>query len=299
MDLISTRTLSKAFIEDILKKAKAYEKPAREKKNLSVLKGKTLASLFFEPSTRTRLSFEASMLRLGGDNIGFSDPKTTSSAKGETLADTIRVVEGYADAIVMRHPIEGSATRAAELTDIPVINAGDGSNQHPSQALLDLFTIQQEKKKIDGLTILLAGDLKYGRTVHSLMYAFSHFDVEIQLFSPPTLKMPDSIIEDVKNRIKVREVSDFSGADVVYATRVQRERFADQEEYQKSLYVIDDEALLKMKEDAIILHPLPRVQEIAPQVDSDPRAKYFEQSFYGVPTRMAILDTLMGGVQND
>ncbi|MBI5226799.1 aspartate carbamoyltransferase [Candidatus Micrarchaeota archaeon] len=295
MDLITTRTLSKAFIEDILKKAESYEKAARDKKNLTVLKGKTLATLFFEPSTRTQMSFQAAMLRLGGTYLGFSNPKTTSSAKGETLADTIRVVEGYADAIVMRHSVEGAPARAAELTDLPVINAGDGSNQHPSQALLDLFTIRKEKGKIDGQTILLAGDLKYGRTVHSLMYALSHYDVDIQLFSPPSLKMPESIVNDIKDRVSVTETSDFGDADVVYATRVQRERFADPEEYQKSLYTIDESMLAKIKTDAIILHPLPRVKEIAPEVDADPRAKYFEQSFYGVPTRMAILDTLLGG----
>ncbi len=294
MDLITTRTLSKAFIEDILKKAQGYEKAAREKKNLTVLKGKTLATLFFEPSTRTQMSFQAAMLRLGGNFVGFTDPKSTSASKGETLADTIRVVEGYAHAIVMRHAVEGAPARAAELTDLPVINAGDGSNQHPSQALLDLYTIRQEKKSIDGMTILLAGDLKYGRTVHSLMYALSHYDVDIQLFSPPSLKMPESIVADVRNRVSVKEVTDFGDADVVYATRVQRERFADAEEYQRSLYTIDDAMLSKIKSDAIILHPLPRVKEIAPEVDADPRAKYFQQSFYGVPVRMAILETLIG-----
>ncbi|MBI2445199.1 aspartate carbamoyltransferase [Candidatus Micrarchaeota archaeon] len=294
MDLITTRTLSKAFIEDILQKAQGYEKAARAKKNLTVLKGKTLATLFFEPSTRTQMSFQAAMLRLGGNFVGFSDPKSTSASKGETLADTIRVVEGYAHAIVMRHAVEGAPARAAELTDLPVINAGDGSNQHPSQALLDLFTLQQEKGKIDGLTVLLAGDLKYGRTVHSLMYALSHYDVDIQLFSPPSLKMPESIVNDVKERVSVKEVTDFGDADVVYATRVQRERFADAEEYQRSLYTIDEAMLSKIKSDAIILHPLPRVKEIAPEVDLDSRAKYFQQSFYGVPTRMAILETLIG-----
>ncbi len=299
MDLVTTRTLSKAFIEDILAKAQGYEKAAREKKNLSVLKGKTLATLFFEPSTRTQMSFQAAMLRLGGNFVGFTDPKSTSASKGETLADTIRVVEGYAHAIVMRHAVEGAPARAAELTDLPVINAGDGSNQHPSQALLDLYTIRQEKKTIDGLTILLAGDLKYGRTVHSLMYALAHYDVDIQLFSPPSLKMPESIVADVRNRVSVKEVTDFGDADVVYATRVQRERFADAEEYQRSLYTIDEDLLAKIKSDAIILHPLPRVNEIAPEVDADPRAKYFQQSFYGVPTRMAILETLIGSAEND
>ncbi len=293
MDLISMRTVPKAFIGDILEKAGKHEKTAREKKVLSTLSGKTLGTLFFEPSTRTQMSFQAAMRRLGGESIGFSDAKTTSSAKGETLADTIKVIQGYVDAIVMRHPVEGAAARAAEITDLPVINAGDGSNQHPTQALLDLYTIQKEKGTLDGLTVVMAGDLKYGRTVHSLMYALSHYDVTIQLYSPPSLKMPQSIVDEVSARVKVQTVSDFSQADVVYATRVQRERFADPEEYQKSQYVIDEALMAKLKKDAIIMHPLPRVQEIAADVDADPRAKYFDQSFYGVPVRMAVLETLM------
>ncbi|MDP2718007.1 MAG: aspartate carbamoyltransferase, partial [Candidatus Micrarchaeota archaeon] len=170
---------------------------------------------------------------------------------------------------------------------------GDGSNQHPTQALLDLYTIRKEKGTLDGLTVVMAGDLKYGRTVHSLMYALSHYDVTIQLYSPPSLKMPQSIVSDVSANVKVEETTDFSKADVVYATRVQQERFADPEEYQRSLYVIDEAQMEKLKKDAIILHPLPRVQEISADVDADPRAKYFDQSFYGVPVRMAVLETLM------
>ncbi|MBI4360833.1 aspartate carbamoyltransferase [Candidatus Micrarchaeota archaeon] len=295
MNLISMRETSKAFIEDILKTAKKHEKTAREKKVLSTLDDKTLGILFFEPSTRTRLSFQAAMRRLGGESIGFNDAHFSSSAKGETLSDTIRVVEGYVDAIVLRHSVEGAAARAAEVTTLPVINAGDGANQHPTQALLDLYTIQKEKGKLEGLTVVLAGDLKYGRTVHSLMYALSHFGCTIQLHCPPSLKMPESIVEEVRQKTTVEEVTDFTQADVVYATRVQRERFADPEEYQKSLYVIDADVMATLKKDAMLMHPLPRVQEITPDVDLDPRAKYFEQTFYGVPVRMAILETLMEG----
>lgn len=293
MNLISMRDTSKAFIEDILKKAKKHEKTARDKKVISTLSGKTLGILFFEPSTRTQLSFQTAMRRLGGETIGFSDAKTSSSAKGETLADTIHVVEGYVDAIVMRHHVEGAAARAAKITSLPVINAGDGANQHPTQALLDLYTIQKEKGTLEGLTVVMAGDLRYGRTVHSLMYALSHFDCTIQLYSPPTLKMPESIVEEVRQKTTVEEVTDFTQADVLYATRVQRERFADPEEYLKSQYVIDADVLSTLKKDAILMHPLPRVNEITADVDLDPRAKYFQQSFYGVPVRMAILETLM------
>ncbi len=296
MDLITTRGLSKDFLESVFKKAKSFESVARKKTAVSVLKGKTLATLFFEPSTRTQLSFQTAMHRLGGDVIGFSDPKTTSTSKGERLSDTLRVVEGYADAIALRHPMDGAAALAAEKVDIPVINAGDGSNQHPTQALMDLYTVLQEKKTLDGLTFLILGDLKYGRTVHSLMYLLSHYDVKVLLYSPPTLPMPSWIVEETSKKIEIEVVNDLStDADVVYATRVQQERFPDPEEYRKSLYHLDSQWVDRLKKDAILMHPLPRVHEIDPEVDSNPRAKYFEQSFYGVPVRMAVLDLLLGG----
>ncbi|MBI5036136.1 aspartate carbamoyltransferase [Candidatus Micrarchaeota archaeon] len=294
MDLITARGLSKDFIDDVFKKAKTYETVAKKKTAVDDLRGKTLATLFYEPSTRTQLSFQTAMHRLGGDVIGFSDPKTTSASKGERLSDTIRVVEGYSDVIVIRHPLEGSAALAAEYSSIPVINAGDGSNQHPTQALMDLYTISREKKKIDGLTFLIAGDLKYGRTVHSLLYLLAHYKVKVMLYSPPSLPMPQWIVDEVSGRIEVEVVDRLrEDADVVYATRVQEERFPDPEEYRKSLYQIDADFVEKLKEDAIIMHPLPRVKEISPEVDKNPRAKYFEQSFYGVPVRMAILSLLV------
>ena len=228
--------------------------------------------------------------------IGFSDPKTSSHSKGETLHDTIKALEAQVDLFVIRHPSEGAAKLAAEVTNVPVINAGDGSNQHPSQSMLDLYTIKKEKKKIDGLTVLMIGDLKYGRTVHSLSYALSKFeDVKLQYYSPPQLKMPGFMLNDLRNDCKVEELSslDVSKADVVYATRIQKERIEDPEEYKKAVYRIDNEVMEKMKKDAMLMHPLPRVDEIAVEVDLDPRAKYFEQERNGVPVRMAIITSIL------
>ncbi|HLD76476.1 MAG TPA: aspartate carbamoyltransferase [Candidatus Norongarragalinales archaeon] len=295
MDLITTRGLSIDFVETVFKKAKGFEPVARKKTAVSDLSGKTLATLFFEPSTRTQLSFQTAMHRLGGDIIGFSDPKTTSTIKGERLSDTLRVVEGYADAIVIRHPSDGAAALAAEKVKIPVINAGDGSNQHPTQALMDLYTVLAERKTLDGLTFELIGDLRYGRTVHSLMYLLAHYNVKVLLHSPPTLSMPSWIVDEVGKKIDIKIIKELSvDADVVYATRVQQERFPDPEEYRKNLYHLDTDWVNQLKKNALLLHPLPRVNEISPEVDDNPRAKYFEQSFYGVPVRMAVLDMLVG-----
>ena len=300
MDIISTRNMSRDFIEDVLEKTKKMEPIAKAKKQVDMLKGKTLATLFFEPSTRTKLSFMAAMNLLGGTVIGFDDPRTSSVKKGETLADTIRVVEGYANAIVIRHPNEGAAALAAKFSEVPIINGGDGSNQHPTQALLDMYTILKEKGKLDGLKVTLAGDLKYGRTVHSLAYALSKFDVSFVFASPPSLRMPRWIVSDLKSSgISIKEIDSIEvKSDVLYLTRIQKERFPDIEEYQRvaSAYILDEETLKELGEETMIMHPLPRVNEISPGVDNDRRAKYFVQSFYGVPTRMALLAMVMADI---
>lgn len=288
---LSTRGLEKKQIEEVLSLASKMEG-----KQLETLKGKTVATLIYEPSTRTQFSFITAAQRLGAKTIGFSGSAGISAMKGETIHDTVKLIQACCDGIVIRNPAEGSARIAAEATHLPVINAGDGSNQHPTQAMLDLYTIRKEKKKIEGLTITMIGDLKYGRTVHSLLYALSNYDVQVELYSPPALKMPPHILEEVKGKVKVRELSEMSlgNADVVYATRIQKERFADPEEYKKYSYVIDAEKMKELKQDAILMHPLPRVNEIATEVDSDRRAKYFEQEANGIPVRMALLSMIVG-----
>ena len=268
-----------------------------------MLKGRVLALLFFEPSTRTRLSFEVAMKKLGGATIGFAGPEAASIMKGENLADTVRVVENYADAIVLRHPLEGSARLAAEFTSKPVINAGSGAEEHPTQAMLDLYTMRREKGRIDGLNIALMGDLRYGRTVHSLAYALSLYDVRLYLISPSELRMRREVLEEIRDKIPVVETNDLSSIlpelDVLYITRIQKERFADPLEYEKvrGSYRIDRMSLSKAREGLIVLHPLPRVDEIAPEVDQMPYAKYFQQVRSGVVVRMALLALIMGAVK--
>lgn len=294
--LISIEDLSKAEIMRILDKAEEFEPVALGRKRLDLLKGKLLANLFFEPSTRTRISFECAMKRLGGDVINVSTQEASSMAKGETLADTIRVISNYCDAIVIRHPLEGAARFAAENATVPVINAGDGAGQHPTQTLLDLYTIRKELGKIDGLRIALVGDLKYSRTIHSLIKALTLFKTKIYLVSPETLELPQDFLEELSGDIEKARIEDVIGeVDVVYVTRIQKERFPDEEEYRKvaKSYRITPELVKRMREDAIILHPLPRVDEIAVEVDSMKQAKYFKQAFYGVPVRMAILTEVM------
>jgi len=293
-DIISIRELSREDIEAVIKKAKKI-KPDPE-----LLRGKMLASLFFEPSTRTHLSFASAMQQLGGGVVGFASTEASSQAKGESLKDTIQIVEKYADVIVIRHPLEGSARLAADLTDLPVINAGDGANQHPTQTLLDLFTIEEFQGRIDGLKIGLVGDLKYGRTAHSLATALTRFEgIELRLISPPTLRMPNQILRELEGKLEYHETEelDLRDLDVVYMTRIQKERFPDIEEYEKvkGAYVMNLEACQQLKESAIILHPLPRVDEIAPEVDALPQAKYFEQAKRGIPVRMAILSLVLLG----
>ena len=292
--LISIDDLSKDDIVYILDKAEEFEEVARGKKS-NILDGKILANLFFEPSTRTRMSFEVAMKRLGGEVLNMTAQEASSIAKGETLADTIRVVSKYADAIVIRHPLEGSARLAAEFSEVPVINAGDGAGQHPTQTLLDLYTIRKESR-LEGLKIALLGDLKYSRTVHSLIKALTLFNAKIYLISPESLRLPEEFLEELDGDIEISNLEDIIGEiDVLYVTRIQKERFPDEEEYRKvaGSYKITPEVLKDAKEDLIIMHPLPRVDEIDPAVDRTKHAKYFDQAFYGVPVRMAILTEVM------
>jgi aspartate carbamoyltransferase catalytic subunit len=265
--------------------------------------GKLLATLFYEPSTRTRFSFEAAMLRLGGKVIGFSGEANSSAAKGESISDTIRTVACYADAAVIRHPKEGSALVASNCTDMPVINGGDGGHQHPTQTLTDLLTIRREKGRLNKLRIGLCGDLKFGRTVHSLIKALSRYDdMEFHLISPEELVAPDYVIRDIKQGnnceyTEVRHMKDvMAELDILYMTRVQRERFFNEEDYLrlKDTYILDAKKMESAPKDMIVMHPLPRVNEIAPEVDADPRAKYFDQAKNGMYVRMALIMELLG-----
>ena len=291
-------------IDSVLGLAQSLEPLARGKKS-SMLAGKILALLFFEPSTRTRMSFETAMKRLGGSVINLGPAEGSSISKGESLADTVRVIGGYADALVIRHPKEGSARLASQFSPVPVLNAGDGAGHHPTQTLLDLYTIRKESR-LENLHVALVGDLKYGRTVHSLAYALSLYGADITLVSPPTLRMPDPIKADLSSKgTIVRETADLGevidNVDVLYMTRIQRERFPDPVEYQKvaSSYRITPESLAGSQQNLIIMHPLPRVDEISPSVDDSSHARYFQQSFYGVPVRMALLKMLLEGDQVD
>ncbi|MCI7156173.1 MAG: aspartate carbamoyltransferase [Solobacterium sp.] len=265
--------------------------------------GKLLATLFYEPSTRTRFSFEAAMLRLGGQVIGFSEPNSSSVAKGESIADTIRTISCYADVAVMRHPKEGAPRVAANSTDMPIINAGDGGHQHPTQTLTDLLTIRRTLGTFENITVGCCGDLKFGRTVHSLIKALSRYkNVKFVLISPEELTIPDYVRKGVliKNNIEFKEVRTMQEAlgevDVLYMTRVQRERFFNEDDYirLKDTYILDNEKMQLAKKDMIVLHPLPRVNEIATEVDNDPRAKYFEQAKNGMFVRMALIMSLLG-----
>lgn len=295
-DVISIKDFTKPEILHVLATAKKFTK----KDYPALLQNKIMASLFFEPSTRTRLSFESAMKRLGGQVIGFADPSVSSTQKGETLADTIKMVEKYADVIVIRHPLEGSARLAAETTEKPVLNGGDGSNQHPTQTLLDLFTIQETQKKLDGLHIAMLGDLKYGRTVHSLATALAHFDCRQYFIAPPSLQMPDYILDELKEKKvkftqheKISEV--IKKVDILYATRIQKERFADPLDYErvKNVYVLGLEHLNDVKNNLRIMHPLPRVNEIKMEVDETPYAYYFQQAENGLYVRQALLSLIL------
>jgi aspartate carbamoyltransferase catalytic subunit len=294
--VISAKQFDREDIEYILKKGKEMITT----KNSNVLQGKILATLFFEPSTRTRLSFESAMYRLGGNVIGFHSGDVSSIKKGESIADTIRTVENYSDCIVMRHSLEGAARMASKFSKVPIINAGSGSGEHPTQALLDLLTITEEVGSLDGLNIGLMGDLKYGRTVHSLSILLSNFDTNVYFISPIELRMRNRDKDFLQQQqVKYKEITDYRKIlnilDVLYMTRIQKERFADFEDYEKikEYYVFNKDDLNDTKDNFRLLHPLPRITEISPDVDSSEKAIYFKQTYYGIPMRKALLAELM------
>ncbi|MBP3549854.1 MAG: aspartate carbamoyltransferase [Rikenellaceae bacterium] len=295
--LISITDLTKDEIIRITELAAYFEEHPYE----PLLNGRVIASLFFEPSTRTRLSFESAINRLGARVIGFSDTANTSVSKGETFHDTIQVISNYCDMIVMRHSLEGAPRYASEFSKVPIVNAGDGANQHPSQTLLDLYSIKKTQGTLDGINIMMVGDLKYGRTVHSLLQALSHFNTKFTFVAPPELRMPEEYKQFLRDKgleyTETTEIGDaINEADIVYMTRVQRERFTDPMEYErvKNVYVLKNSMLDGTKENMRILHPLPRVGEIAYDVDQNPKAYYFNQTENGVYTRMAIISYLLG-----
>lgn len=301
--IISINEISELEIIKILETAKKLEAMPDSKK-CKILDSKVLATLFFEPSTRTRLSFESAMKKLGGSALGFADPKVSSAIKGETVHDTIKMVENYADVIAIRHPLEGAARIASEATKKPVINAGDGSNQHPTQTLLDLYTIKKTQGKISGLSIAMVGDLKYGRTVHSLAVALSKFNCSLYFVAPESLRMPLSIKQELVERgtefAEFEDIMDvINKVDILYMTRIQKERFPDPLEYEKvkNVYILKKEMLEKVRPNMKILHPLPRVNEIDTDVDSTPYAHYFQQAANGVPVRQAILALVLGAIK--
>ncbi|OKY77824.1 MAG: Aspartate carbamoyltransferase catalytic chain PyrB [Candidatus Methanohalarchaeum thermophilum] len=296
-DIVSVEDLSKGDISKILETTKKIDEGDLK----ADMSGKVLANVFFEPSTRTRLSFETAMKRLGGDVISLNSTQASSISKGESLADTVRVLEGYSDVIVLRHPKEGAPKMASQFVEKPVINAGDGSNEHPTQTLTDLYTIWSEKGSIDGLKIAILGDLKYGRTVHSLVQPLVEYDIQLYLVSPSQLSIRRSILEDlgkksgeVIQKASIEEIID--KLDVLYVTRIQEERFADKEEYEKvsGSYEINKELLDQADDDLIVMHPLPRIDEISPEVDGLKQSKYFDQSKNGVKIRMALLELILG-----
>ena len=299
-DIISIRDFAKKELLYVLSISKKIEKNP----DLNLLKNKIASLLFFEPSTRTRLSFSSAMQRLGGNTIGFAQSDVSSIKKGETLWDTIKMVEQYSDVIIMRHPLEGAARLAAEAASIPVINAGDGSNQHPTQTLLDLYTIQKEKGGLENLNVGFLGDLKYGRTVHSLAIALSHFNAKMFFISPKALSMPKHYLEELsQKKIKFTEVENVfkvsKELDVLYVTRIQKERFADAIEYEKykNSYRLNKSLLANSKKDIVIMHPLPRVGEINPELDETPNAIYFKQAGNGIPVRQALLALVLGKIK--
>jgi len=297
-DIISIRDLVKEDLDSIFS---ATEKIIGLDPNQrrEIARGKTLGYLFFEPSTRTRLSFQSAMALIGGTSLGIADVRSSSVQKGESLSDTVRVMSGYTDVLVLRHPLDGSSRFSAEISQKPIINGGSGTEEHPTQAIQDLFTIKREKKKIDGLKIGIVGDLKYGRTVYSLLHGLCNYNVDVHLISPESLKIRKDSTYDIKKKLSYTESTNLDeyidDLDVLYVTRIQKERFPDEEEYVKmrGSYVIGLDVVKKMKEDAIILHPLPRIDEISTDVDSSNHAKYFEQAEYGKYTRAALLGLIL------
>ncbi|NWG36574.1 aspartate carbamoyltransferase [Nitrososphaera sp.] len=297
-DIVSIKDFTKSDLEYVFS-ATDRIRAMKPSQRGELGKGRTLGYIFYEPSTRTRMSFEAAIASLGGSSIGISELKSSSVEKGESLADTIRVIDLYSDVIVLRHPMDGSSRFAAELSENPIINAGSGSEEHPTQALLDLYTILKEKGRIDGLSIAIVGDLKYGRTVYSLLYGLANYKVDIHLVSPPSLAVRKESIYDVQGRLKITEHNELDGvlqkADVLYVTRIQRERFPDLQEYEKvrGSYTIDNATLQKAKKDVSVMHPLPRLDEISHSVDATKNAVYFRQAANGKELRAALLALML------
>ena len=293
-DIISIKDFSKDQLEKIFTSTdKIIQLDPFQRRE--ICKGKTLGYLFYEPSTRTRLSFESAMASIGGSSLGISDISSSLTQKGESLADTVKIMSIYSDALVLRHPLDGSSRFASEISDKPVINAGSGTEEHPTQAIQDLYTIKKEKKKIDGLKIGIVGDLKYGRTVYSLLYGLGNYDVDVRLISPESLRIRSDSTYDIKKNIDFTESTQFEDhideLDVLYVTRIQKERFPDEEEYLKvkGSYIVGLDLVNQMKDDSIILHPLPRIDEISTEVDNTKNAKYFKQAEYGKYTRATLL----------
>ena len=303
-DVISVRDFDKNKFEKIFTATdKIIKMEPKERREIG--RGKTLGYLFFEPSTRTRLSFQAAMALIGGTSIGISEISSSSAKKGESLADTVRIMSIYSDILALRHSLDGSSRFAAEISTKPVINAGSGTEEHPTQAIQDLYTIKKEKNKIDGLKIGIIGDLKYGRTVYSLLYALANFDVDVTLISPESLKIRTDSIYEIQKKLSLKESTTLEDSidelDVVYVTRIQKERFPDEEEYLKvkGSYKIGLDIVNRMKKDSIILHPLPRIDEISTDVDETPQAKYFKQAEFGKFTRAALLSLILNEADNN
>ena len=297
-DIISIKDFDKEKLEKIFVATDKIMKLNPEERR-EICKGKTLAYLFYEPSTRTRLSFDSAIASVGGNSLGISDIASSSAQKGESLADTVRIMSIYSDVLVLRHTLDGSSRFAAEISEKPVINAGSGTEEHPTQAIQDLYTIKKEKKKIDGLKIGIVGDLKYGRTVYSLLHGLGNYDVDVRLISPESLRVRSDSIYEIKKKLDFTESTNIEEhideLDVIYITRIQKERFPDEEEYLKvkGSYVVGLDLLKQMKDDSIILHPLPRIDEISTDIDNTKNAKYFEQAEYGKHIRAALLGLIL------
>lgn len=297
-DVISIKDMDRGALDEIFAATDRLMsmEPGRRRE---LARGRALGYLFFEPSTRTRLSFEAAMASIGGTSLGISDVRSSSVQKGESLSDTVRTMSIYSDLLVLRHPLDGSSRFAAEVSPKPVINAGSGTEAHPTQTIQDLYTMRREKGRIDGLTVGVVGDLKYGRTVYSLLHGLAGYDVKVRLISPEPLRIRGESTYDLRRRLDMQEAGleeSIDELDVVYVTRIQKERFPDEEEYLKvrGSYAVGLDMLGRMKEGAIVMHPMPRIDEIPPQVDSSPAARYFEQAEYGMHTRAALLAMLLG-----
>lgn len=297
-DIVSIKDFSKDELEFVFDATDSISR-LKHKERGELGKGRTLGYIFYEPSTRTRMSFEAAMASLGGSSIGIADLKSSSVEKGESLSDTIRVIDLYFDVILLRHPLDGSSRFAAELSKSPIINAGSGSEEHPTQALLDLYTILREKGKIDGLSIAIVGDLKYGRTVYSLLYGLANYKVDVHLVSPSTLRIRKESIYEIQDKLKIKEHGKLDEvlleADVIYVTRIQRERFPDVQEYEKvkGTYTVDENTLANAKSDIAVMHPLPRMDEISQSIDHTKNAIYFKQASYGKELRAALLALML------